>query len=141
LIEEMRLERGKVGLSLVRRLSGEAVKEDTTEGVEVRAPVEGLTLDLLGAAVLDGAEEQARLGHPRGARALREAEVAEVGVLARLGDEDVRRLDVAMDEAGLVRAVERAADLLGDPQCLHRWQRSPRPEQRLQATSHHIAHG
>ena len=44
-------------------------------------------------------------------------------MVAGLGEEDVRRLDVAVDEAGAVRGVERAADLLGDPKRLHGRQR------------------
>ena len=45
-------------------------------------------------------------------RELREAEV-EYLHLAAFGDEDVRRLDVAVDDAGRVRGVERVGDLDG----------------------------
>jgi hypothetical protein len=47
---------------------------------------------------------------------LHEAEVGEVGVLlvALAGEQDVARLDVAVDEAAAVRRVERGGDLADD---------------------------
>ena len=46
---------------------------------------------------------------PRVAGALRQPEVGEVGAVAV--DEDVLRLDVAVDEPGAVRGVERVRDV------------------------------
>ena len=75
--------------------------------------VDRLALDLLGGHVLGRAHHEARLG--------------EVGVLGRLGDaevghlhppvageQDVGRLDVAVDEPGPVGGVERLGDLGGE---------------------------
>src|SRR5712691_8497155 len=123
----MRVKDGEVGLPRVRRPAGEAVEDDTAERVDVRAAVERPALYLLGGAVIDGAKEEPRLRHPLRARMPGEAEVAEVGVVAGLGDEDVGRLDVPMDESGPVGGVERAADLLGDPERLRRRQRPEFP--------------
>ena len=70
--------------------------------------------DLLGRDVLERADDlPGDRDSGERARALREAEVAEVAVLASRGsrDEDVRRLDVAMDEALLVSGVEGLRDL------------------------------
>jgi len=36
---------------------------------------------------------------------LDDAEVGQVGAIGRLGDQDVRRLDIAVDEVALVRGV------------------------------------
>src|SRR6185436_11115721 len=46
---------------------------------------------------------------------LGEAEVENLGLLA-IGDEDVRRLDVAVQDAARVRGVERVGNLHGEPQ-------------------------
>src|SRR6266508_1682109 len=96
--------------------------------------------NLLRRAVVDGAEEGPGLRHPLRARSLGEPEVTEVRVLARLRDEDVRRLDVPMDEVRVVCGVERTADLLRDPQRFRRRQRAAPPEQRLQTRSIDVAH-
>ena len=96
------------------RLAGQALVEDAAQRVDVRALVERVARDLLGSDVLEGAHDLARDRHA-GQRpgALGQAEVREIAVLTsrRLGDEDVRGLDVTVDEALLVRRVERLGDL------------------------------
>ena len=136
----MRLEHGEVAVALVRLASGEAVIEDASQRVQVAAAVEWAALDLLRRAVVDSAEERARQRRSLRAGALGEAEVAEVRVVARLGDEDVRRLDVAMDEPRSVGGVERTADLLGDHERVGRRQRPALLDQRLEARTAHVAH-
>ena len=98
--------------------------EDSAEAEEVRARVEHFAASLLGRHVSHSAEGDAgagqmlgeliggRLGH--GLRAggfhhFREAEVENLGAGAR-SDEDVGRLDVAMDDAASVSGVECAGD-------------------------------
>ena len=53
-----------------------------------------------------------RRGWPTGAQDLGEAKIEDLG-LAALGDEDVRRLDVAVDDALGVSGIERVSDLGG----------------------------
>ena len=119
----------------------ETVEEHAAEGVDVRPSIEGTALDLFRRRVVDGAEEETGLRHPLRARTPRESEVGEVRVISGLGDEDVGRLDIAMHEARRVRGIEGAADLVGDPQRVFEGERSPVPNQRLQARSANVAHG
>ena len=94
---------------------GQALVEHAAERVDVGAAVDRLALDLLRREVVDGAEERPAAGEARDRRGvLGESEVAEIRVLAppaRPRVEDVRRLDVAMDEPARVRGVERRRDL------------------------------
>ena len=77
---------------------------------------DALGRDLLRAHVRERAEQLARRRH-RVARgfAAREPEVGELHAPARV-DEDVRGLDVAVQDADLVRGVQRARDVDQDPQ-------------------------
>ena len=114
LLVHVRPEERDVGRPRERRLPGQALVEDAAERVDVRALVERVARDLLGGDVLERADDLAGGGDSRErARALGQPEVAEVAVLATAGlrDEDVRGLDVAVDEALLVRGVERLGDL------------------------------
>ena len=102
----------ELAVALERRGARQALVEHAAERVDVRARVDRSTLDLLWSDVRDRPDErvpgQAR--HRR--RVSREAEVAEVGVLGLArADQDVRRLDVAMDEAEPVGHVERISHL------------------------------
>ena len=110
----MRPQQGDVGRAGEGRLPRQGLVEDAAERVDVGPLVERVAGDLLGRDVLERADDLSGDGDPRErARALGQAEVAEVAVLASrgLGDEDVRRLDVTMDEALLVRGVEGLRDL------------------------------
>ena len=87
--------------------------QDAAERVDIRARVDALALQLLGRGEVGGAEPLAGLGQLLlGAQQPREPEVAQVGVVA--GDQDVGGLDVAVDEPGGVRSVERGRDLRDD---------------------------
>src|SRR5512132_174702 len=116
----MGLEDGELAVAQVRRVAGETVEGNAAERVDIRPAVERAALDLLWSAVVDGAEKGARLGQLFRGRALREPEVAEVGVVAALGQEDVRGLDVTVDESRAMGFVERPCALLHDPSRLVR---------------------
>ena len=82
----VRPEERDVGRARERRLPGQALVEDAAERVHVRALVERVARDLLGRDVLERAHDLARDRDSRErARALREAEVSEVAVLATRG--------------------------------------------------------
>jgi len=108
-----------VRAALEGRRAGQAVVDDTCERVLVDPPVERAAVDLLRRQVVGGADD-VLLGGQRRARgqAFRQAEVAEP-VVALL-DQDVRRLDVAVDQAGRVRGVQRRTHLRGDARDLGR---------------------
>ena len=105
---------GQLAVALEGPGAGEALEEDAAERVDVRAPVDLAARDLLGRDVVDRADEAAIAGEAAHRRDVAgEPEVADVGVLAvrSLGDEHVSGLHVTVDEAGLVRRVERLSDL------------------------------
>ncbi len=92
----------QVVADLVRRTSGEGVEQGGAQGPDVAGGRGHLTGRHLGREVGRGAGDQAGLGQ-RGVRlGARDAEVRELH-LAALGDEDVRRLHVAVDDARGVR--------------------------------------
>ena len=113
-------------LRVVRRLAREQVVERRAERVDIAALVDRRAAQLLGRHEAGRAEHDAGAGldvvvvvideRPSGsprvgvlvglADHLREAPVDHDG-LAELADEDVRRLDVAMDDAALVRVRDR----------------------------------
>jgi hypothetical protein len=101
----------QLGVAGEGTFAGEALVEDTAEGVHVRAAVDRSAFDLLGRHVVDRPDEAAIPGEARRRRHVaREAEVADER--ASLGDEDVAGLHVPVHEPRLVRRVETAPDLL-----------------------------
>ena len=99
----------------VRRLAGEQLVQHAGEAVLIAATVGALVERLLGAHVLRRADDESRAGDARrlrGARGERDAEVGDHRLA--LVDEDVLRLDVAMDDVARVRVVERRRDLPRD---------------------------
>ena len=102
----------------------EHLVQDGPEAEQVRALIRGLTPDLLGRHVPDGAKNRALLGVRlrRGERLagsqrhrrhqLGDAEVEDLQP-SLLGDEEVLRLQVAMDDAFLVRSREALRELQG----------------------------
>ena len=98
-----------------RNLSGQALEQDAAEGVAIAGCRRRIALDLLRGDVIDRAQELAGARQRGVVGRLDQPEIGEVGVVA-LTDQDVLRLDVAVDQAGGVRLVERLGDLGKDPQ-------------------------
>ena len=107
------------------RLAGRHLVHHDAEREEVRARVQLFSPHLLGGHVGNRADGRSRAGQAfveaRGGRHLRagigltfgqlgEAEIQDLGVAAG-GDEEIRRLDVAMDDPCRVRHVEGVDDL------------------------------
>ena len=91
-----------------RNRPGKELEQHDAERVDVAAPVRALARSLLGREVLGAPHHRSRLSQ----RALGHASDAEVGdhrPLAR--EQDVRRLDVTMNDAVLVGMRQRRADL------------------------------
>ena len=107
------------------RLSAQHLVDDGPQGEDVGASVElGVPPGgLLGGHVLRRSHEDRVLGAQRvGAADLGDAEVEHLhpggGVLLGAAEEDVVGLEVAVDDAGAVRGLERRAHLAGDGQRL-----------------------
>ena len=113
LIVQVRVHELYIGLALVRHAAGETGEEDAAERVDVRAAVDRLPLDLLRGGVVEVADEEAGLGHAFRRDRPRDAEVSQVGAVARR-DEDVARGHVAMHQPLAVGGVEGIRDLLED---------------------------
>jgi hypothetical protein len=101
---------GDLVLAVEGNVAGEHLEEDDAERVDVRLPVDVVAQRLLGRHVVRRAEHAAVR---REAVVVERAGDAEVGDLGRalLVDQDVLRLDVAVDDAARVRGAERAGDL------------------------------
>ena len=115
------------GVALERSLSGQQLIEHGTEAEDVRARVQRLAFHLLGRHVRDCPDRHAlpgeaclvrwradsrRFGGGRGGQVLRQAEVEDLDLSFRR-HHDVRRLQVAVDDAALVRGAQRIDDLDG----------------------------
>src|SRR4029453_6722385 len=61
-IEQMRLQNRELGVAQVGRMPRETMESDTAERVDISPAVDRPALDLLGSAVVDGAEKGAGLG-------------------------------------------------------------------------------
>ncbi len=101
-------------LTLVRNRAAQHLEEHTAQRVDVGPSIRLAAGDLLGRHVVDGADDGALRGQPGdGVEPLRDAEVGEVRVLLAVADrdQDVRRLDVAVDEPARVGRIERGGEL------------------------------
>ena len=105
-----------------RRPPGHHLVHHDAERVQVAARVGLRALRLLGREVRGGTHHRADLGEVGLGRRVHRPGDAEVGDLhlAVGADQDVRRLDVAVDEAGLVGEAERGRHLARDLGGLHR---------------------
>ena len=139
----------EVVLALERRAAGEHLVDEDAERVDV-APRVGHVPRLLRRHVLGAAEEHAVLGDlgipglPVGDQErLHQAEVEDLDhvVVGLVQQHHVRRLEVAVNDAELVRLTQRPADLLGDVE-------NPPPGKGLVVRQHlcqrlplHVLHG
>ena len=107
------------GLAIDRRLAAEQFVEDHAEGVQVAADVRrlGQSVGLLGAHVLGRPDRVSRFGRRRSigerlVEALRDAEVDHDRLRTRveLVDEDVRRLEIAVQHAAAMGVRHRIDD-------------------------------
>ena len=126
-------------LPLERLVAGEHLVEDDAEREEVRPVVDLLALDLLRRHVVRRAEELPLLGEVRAV----EPGDAEVGDLHPpfLGDQDVRRLDVAVHHPVGVGVVEGVPHLGDDVEHAGQRQRLLPLEHQLQVGAAHVLHG
>ena len=117
LIEHLRRRR-----AAKRRPSGQELVEKTSERKDVAARVHRFAERLLRRHVGDGADDHSRLGESRESVAfgsdrerhlLRESEVEDLRD-AECGDDDVRRLQVAMDDSTPVSVGQRGRELEPD---------------------------
>lgn len=108
--------RHRVGRIVKRQLPDEQVEQQAAERVDVRARVDRLALDLFGRHAAGRAERFVRgreLGRD-GIDELRDPEVEQDDPLRVVADEHVRRLEVAMDDAEVVRGRDRVAQRVED---------------------------
>ena len=102
-----------LGLALEGQASREHLVEDDPEGPDVGAGVDVLAEELLGRHVGDGPDGTAGAGQAGLAGDLGQAEIGDPGD-ALLRDEDVGRLDVAVDDAVRMGGGQAIRDLRGE---------------------------
>ena len=99
----------------MRVLAAPALVERQGQRVDVGLGARRAALGLLGGHVGERADDVAGRGQGRRVGEAGDAEVHQLGArLAVLGDEDVLRLDVAVDDAARVGVVERLAEIGAD---------------------------
>ena len=128
-------------VALERHRAGDHLVEDQAESVEVDAVIDGSSFHLLRRHVSGRAEQLAGACHGGIGRQqrLREAEVRDVRG-ACLVDEDVVRLQVAMDHAFGVCRGERLRHLPGDADRARQRQAAFAAEDRVQVLAVHVGH-
>ena len=112
-VVQVRVDLRQLRVARERRAPGERVEQDAAERVDVGA---ARRRDRRGSARARGSPACRRTAPvgvaARRRRVLREAEVGQVRVLfRRAGDQDVRRLDVAVHQTAALGGVERVGDL------------------------------
>ena len=143
------------GLPAENALAGQELVEDAAERPDVGSLVHRLAARLLGAHELRGAEDDAglravaderrrqrevRLGTGRlRIESLREAEVEDLDPPVR-GDLDVGRLQVPVDDAAIVRRLERLGDLTRDLERLVERKSAVRQPVRERLSRHELHH-
>ena len=90
--------------------AGQHVVEDQTERVDIRAVIDRLGHGLLGSHVFQRADHGARDRRACARHRTRDAEIHDDRVVVRV-DHDVGWLEIAMDDAGLVRSLQAGDDL------------------------------
>ena len=104
----------RVARPLERGRPRQRVVEDAAQRVDVGADGRLVALHLLGRQVVGRPDHLAGLRQPRLRLGLGQAEVGQVDVLVRV-EQDVARLDVAVDQPARVGGVERTGDAADDP--------------------------
>ncbi|HEY3088781.1 MAG TPA: hypothetical protein VGJ59_12035 [Jatrophihabitantaceae bacterium] len=108
----------------VREPAGEAFKQHKAERVDIARRSDVAAFDLLRAEVVGRAHRRAVLGEPWAVNRPGDAEVGELR--NRIVEQDVRRLDVAMDDTAAMDVVEGGSDLRADRGGLRRSERPVR---------------
>ena len=110
-LEAMRPQRRDLGVARERDAAGERLEQHAAERIDVGGGRRGRAVQQLGRDVVDGADPAAgrRAGVARG-QVLAGAEVRQPRVIAV--EQDVRGLDVAMDDAALMSGVQCRRHLL-----------------------------
>jgi hypothetical protein len=140
----MRIDRGDIGLTGERQLTGQALEHDAAQRVHVGAAVGRFAHDALRREVPDRAGELIAHGRVAGRdHVLGQAEVREVDVLATVlvGDQRVARLDVAVDQAARVCGVECRRELRDERDGAFRRERALAAQQRREVDALEVAHG
>jgi hypothetical protein len=146
-LDQVRIHERGVRLPAEWGEAGQALIEDASQGVRVGAGVEGLGLELLRRGVVQRADELARArqpgigGSPPGQPEVREVGVANVPRSIRTGQEDVRRLHVAMHQPPGVRGVEARGDLTPHGDGVERLLPAEFVDERPQVGSLDVPHG
>jgi hypothetical protein len=99
------------------RPAGDHLVERRTKRIQIAARVRSAAKRLLGRHVGDGTDHHPFLGHPRPIQRHGETEVAELRG-AVVGEPDVPRLQIAVNDAACVRMLQRLTDLAADAQGL-----------------------
>ena len=130
------------GFRFERYLSRHHLVEDQTQGVEVAAVVHGTRQRLFRRHVAGRAQKLAAQGHLGGIRLQRlgQAKVGNVN-LPGLVEQNVLRLQVAVNHAFGVRGFQGGAQLLGDGHRPAYRQASLAPQQLVQIFALHVGHG
>ena len=97
------------------RVSRQRLVQHAGQRVDVCAPILFCpVVETLRRDVLERADRVARLRHPRFIDRAGNAEVNQIGEVVGV-EQDVGRLDVTVDQADFVGGIQRAGDLLDDP--------------------------
>ena len=122
IITQNRRDDGSGGVALEGSASGERLGQHSPEAEDVATRVDRMAMCLLRRHVAGGSYEALAAGERRAgclmgrvvvADQLGDAEVEDLGVAA-VGDDDVGRLEIAMDDARRVSSAERLADVDAD---------------------------
>ena len=139
-LDEVRVDHRPFSLGREGRLAAETLVQHAAEGIQVRATVDIFAFDLLRRRVLERAEEVPRLGEAARRCLLHDAEVGEIDAIRLTLDKDVRRLDVAVDQALLMSLVQCTPDLLHQEERLPERQWAVALDQRAEVLALHEAH-
>ncbi len=142
----MAVEHGDLAIAGERGLPGQALDQHAAQRVDVGPAVHRLAPDLLGRHVIDGPHELAGLGQRGPVRhSPDQPEVGQVHVLGprclALGQQDVRRLHVAVDQPAVVGRVQRARHLCDDRRRPDRVDGPELADERAEVGPLDVAHG